>query len=317
MTELLADALTQLGHAVTVATLTSSASKDCGESLPYTVIRRPSAVTLFKCCAASDGMIVMGNTLRLAWPLFLMAKRALLVHHMFPDPKRKGLMRKILMRRSVQVAPSRALARSLEAHSFVVPNPYDEKCFYPGSKPEKASANERIVFAGRMISEKGGSVLLDAVTQLHQAGIHFHLTLVGDGPERHSWEDLVKKVDGLASKVSFLGIMSRYALADVLRSSDIAVVPSLCDEAFGLSAIEALACGCKIVVSSAGGLPEAVGRCGYVVDKADAKTLADVLKRLLVEPSGGPAYQSEVAKHLLCHKPSTVAKQYVKLLAGT
>ena len=67
-------------------------------------------------------------------------------------------------------------------------------------------------------------------------------------------------------------------------SNDVAVVPSL-TEAFGLVALEALACGVPVVTTNAGGLKEIVvdGECGLVVPAGDHVALARALHALLTD----------------------------------
>jgi glycosyltransferase involved in cell wall biosynthesis len=67
-------------------------------------------------------------------------------------------------------------------------------------------------------------------------------------------------------------------------SKDVAVVPSL-TEAFGLVALEALACGVPVVATTAGGLKEIVidGECGLLVPPGDTAALARALRLLLTD----------------------------------
>ena len=66
----------------------------------------------------------------------------------------------------------------------------------------------------------------------------------------------------LAENVSFVGPKSGDGLAEILNQHQILVVPSRWAEPFGIVAVEGIACGCVVVGSVAGGLPEAIGGCG-------------------------------------------------------
>jgi glycosyltransferase involved in cell wall biosynthesis len=83
--------------------------------------------------------------------------------------------------------------------------------------------------------------------------------------------------------VSFRTGLSDVELADLLRSAEIACVPSRY-EGFSLPALEAMACGTPLVATTAGALPEVVGGAGLLVPPDDPDRLAAALGRLLTEP---------------------------------
>jgi len=80
------------------------------------------------------------------------------------------------------------------------------------------------------------------------------LVMVGDGPDRPEAEDEARE-QGLTGAVQFLGKID--AVAPLLASADVFLLPSQF-ESFGLSALEAAACGVPVVGSNTGGLPEVV-----------------------------------------------------------
>lgn len=105
-----------------------------------------------------------------------------------------------------------------------------------------------VVAARRLVARMGIDTLLDA----WPPGDGSLLLVVGDGPER---DRLERRAPGSAR---FLGRVSDEVLADVYRAADLAVLPSLALEGFGLAALEALACGTPVVAADVGGLPEAI-----------------------------------------------------------
>jgi N-acetyl-alpha-D-glucosaminyl L-malate synthase BshA len=108
------------------------------------------------------------------------------------------------------------------------------------------------------------------------------LLMVGDGPDRPAAEALCRE-KGLASSVSFLG--NTPALEDVMPSADLYVLPSN-SESFGLSALEAQACGVPVLGYEAGGLPEVVenGKTGFLCGVGDVEGLAGAAIDLLSDP---------------------------------
>lgn len=98
------------------------------------------------------------------------------------------------------------------------------------------------------------------------------LVLIGDGPERSDCERLARELD-LQKDVIFLG--KQDALVEPLNASDVFLMPSQ-SESFGLSALEAMACGKPVVSSSVGGLPELIlhNETGYIAEIGDIDRMA-------------------------------------------
>lgn len=97
------------------------------------------------------------------------------------------------------------------------------------------------------------------------------LVLVGDGPSRPEVEAEVERLDE-GEHVQFLGKVD--AVADLLRAADLFLLPSG-SESFGLSALEAMACGVPVVATQVGGLPEVIldGETGVLVPVGDVDAL--------------------------------------------
>lgn len=98
------------------------------------------------------------------------------------------------------------------------------------------------------------------------------LVLVGDGPERSECERLTRELN-LQKDVIFLG--KQDGLVEILNSSDLFLMPSQ-SESFGLSALEAMACGLPVVSTSVGGLPELVihNETGFIAEIGDIDRMA-------------------------------------------
>ncbi|KAB2922318.1 MAG: N-acetyl-alpha-D-glucosaminyl L-malate synthase BshA, partial [Bacteroidetes bacterium] len=98
------------------------------------------------------------------------------------------------------------------------------------------------------------------------------LVLVGDGPDRSSCEQLAREL-GIGDHVRFLG--KQQELVEILSCADLFLMPSQ-SESFGLSALEAMACGVPVISSSVGGLPELVlhNQTGYIAEIGDVERMA-------------------------------------------
>lgn len=114
-------------------------------------------------------------------------------------------------------------------------------------------------------------------------GTDARLTLVGDGPDQDQCRELVHELQ-LGDRVRFLG--ERDALPELLAPASALVLASS-EESFGLSALEAMACGTPVVATRVGGLPEVVedGVTGLLADPDNLEQYAEKLKMLMTHPT--------------------------------
>lgn len=117
--------------------------------------------------------------------------------------------------------------------------------------------------------------ILAEVRKQHNA----RLVFVGDGPERSETERLCREL-GVWDSVTFLG--KQHALPEILSTGDIFLLPSQ-QESFGLSALEAMACGVPVVATNIGGIGEVVrhGETGYLAELGDVDRMARYCNDLL------------------------------------
>jgi glycosyltransferase involved in cell wall biosynthesis len=139
------------------------------------------------------------------------------------------------------------------------------------------SREKLVVSVARLDEEKGGSVLLRAMSLLDGDA---HLALVGEGERERAWRELAASL-GIAQRVHFLGL--RNDVEQVLAASDVVVVPSQWQEAFGLAVVEGMAAGKPVVVTQSGAMPAIVEDAGLVVPRHDAVAMAEALQRVLAD----------------------------------
>jgi glycogen synthase len=117
--------------------------------------------------------------------------------------------------------------------------------------------HEKILFfVGRHVFEKGVNILIEALPKILNKYKDLKTVIAGKGPMTEPLRSRVFQL-GLNNKVIFTGYISEEDKNRLYRVSDIAIFPSLY-EPFGIVALEAMAAGCPVVVSSAGGLGEIV-----------------------------------------------------------
>lgn len=219
-------------------------------------------------------------------------------HSMLEFPRFKALWnRRLISSKWSAVAVSEAVRR-WSAQEFAI-SPDRIAVLYNGhdidrfaSAPSDARGRIRREFAladdvavislvGRLdVAQKGQDLMIRAMSMLRARFPDAVLLLVGNGPDRARCEVLVRQL-GLDEVVRFAG--NRHDIAEILAAVDVAVIPSVCEEAFGFVALEASAAGRPVVAFESGGLPEVIlhGQTGIVVPKGDiaglAKAIADVL----------------------------------------
>ena len=151
------------------------------------------------------------------------------------------------------------------------------------------------MFAGAVRAEKGAIQLAQAFVKL--AGEHDNAFLaiaggsklwVGGIPPNETAEQQVRSIlaDAVTQRrASLLGIVSPAELPSYYAAADVFVLPSICQEAFGLVILEAFAAGIPVIGSRSGGVPELVedGRTGLLVDQGDVDGLHHAMRRLLLD----------------------------------
>jgi len=134
-----------------------------------------------------------------------------------------------------------------------------------------------LLSVGALTREKRGAFLIDAVRAVPDAPT---LVFCGEGPLH---ESLAAQAELLDVKVRFLGLVPRNELRGAYSAAAL-LVHGCAVETFGLSVLEAMACGCAVVGVRAGGLLEVVGSdgaAGLLVDANDPGEMARAIRRVL------------------------------------
>jgi glycosyltransferase involved in cell wall biosynthesis len=136
---------------------------------------------------------------------------------------------------------------------------------------EPAPVGDGFLFFGRLVSEKGLGLVLDAWRR-HPVGSLGTLRIAGDGPLR----SVVEAAAAERSDVDFLGPQDRAGVRAALRDSSVVITASTWHDVLPTVIIEALASGRPVLGTRMGGIPYLVGPAGWVVDPT-ADALADAL----------------------------------------
>lgn len=137
----------------------------------------------------------------------------------------------------------------------------------------------RLIYAGRLSLEKNPHAVIGAVGQLVRDGVAVRLDVYGDGAVL---TELRRMAVGLP--ITFHGYLAdRAALAARLAAADVAFAPSTA-ETFGLSVLEALACGTPVITADKGGAPELLARTAGLAVPATPEGLAGGVREVLSWP---------------------------------
>lgn len=304
---LLAAGLARNGHEVRVVTQTPGS----GDAYPFEVIRTPGHLTLVRLVAWSDVYYHCNVSLRSAWPL-LFVRRPWVVTHCTWITATDGTVRwsdrlkRAALRCAHSIAVSRAIAQHLATPSIVIPPTYSDDIF---RRLPDVDRNRSLVFVGRLVSDKGADVLLEALSILKQRGIAARLTVVGTGPEEEILKETAVRL-GLETSVDFAGYVSGHELAVVLNRHMIMVVPSRWKEPYPIVALDGIACGCVVVGSEGGGLRDAIADCGMTFRNGDATDLSRVLEYLILNPDSHEPFRNNAATHLRRHTREAIIGAY-------
>jgi glycosyltransferase involved in cell wall biosynthesis len=151
------------------------------------------------------------------------------------------------------------------------------------AKPPRQTDTLEVAYVGRLITEKGLPVLLNAAKCLKDQGAVFRLSVIGGGPEQGQLEQMAKSL-GLSEIVTFTGDLRGSALKQSVGEIAVVVMPSVCEETAGLSAIEQMMRGRAVIASDIGGLTEVVGDAGLKFVPGDSQALASCIRRIINDP---------------------------------
>lgn len=284
----------QQGHKVTVITHTPNPQPD---NAGYRILRQPSLWQQWQAMRRADVVLMLNISLKglpLVWlagkPLFI-SHHTLLTDGRYARQWRQQLKQFICNRFArLNICCSHYVARSLR-RTVVVHSPYDAALFQPGSGERIPGS---ILFVGRLVSDKGIHTLLEAAARLQQQGLPFQLSIAGDGPLREELQAFSKA--NQLTQIQWLGAIDQPQLVRLMQQHQMVVVPSLV-EPFGTVVPEALACGCTVICSNSGGLPEAAGGWATMVPAGDAAALTSAIQAALLTPNK-PAATATIAAHL-------------------
>jgi glycosyltransferase involved in cell wall biosynthesis len=236
-------------------------------------------------------------------PVWAGAPVVLLVHHLFgatafeeaslPVAGATWLLERPLpmaYRRIPVQAVSRSTADDLVDRGFrrdaieIIENGVDLDFYAPDPAVDRFT-EPTALYLGRLRRYKRVDIVIRAIAQLRRAGSAVRLIVAGQGDRRQELEALARTLH-VDDRVEFAGFVTEERKRELFRRAWVHVLTSV-KEGWGISNIEAAACGTATVASDAPGLRDSVrhGETGFLVPHADIDALAVRLHSLLQDPA--------------------------------
>lgn len=166
----------------------------------------------------------------------------------------------------------------------VTPFGVDISLFYP--KQSRNSCNEFTIGIAKGLEDKYGfRDLFKAFALVRESLSNIKLVIIGDGTMREEYKEICRSLH-ITDVTHFVGRIPNMKVPEYIREMDLVVMPSY-EDSFGVTAVEAMACGVPVVVSDVEGLTEVVvnHQTGIVVPKGNQDMLAKAIRDLLMNES--------------------------------
>lgn len=158
-------------------------------------------------------------------------------------------------------------------------------------------ARKGFVFAARWIENKGLEELIEAYATADLDREKHPLVLLGDGPRRARAEELLRQFG--SAGITMPGFVTIQAKNGFISRARWLVAPAKTLEDLGLTPIEARSCGVPSIVTRDGGLPEAAGEAGMIVQPGNVAELREALQTAAAMPAETYAARARLAKDSL------------------
>ncbi len=225
----------------------------------------------------------------------------------------RPMIRAAARRADLVLAVSHATARDARAvlglgpDRVAVVHEAADRIFTPVDDPAERTAVERryglrhplLLSVGTIEPRKNLGASVRCVAALHARGIDCQLAVVGArGWRTGPWFDEVQR-SRVADQVRVLGFVPDGDLRALYSTCDVFLYPSLY-EGFGLPALEAMACGARVIVADRSSLPEVVGSGGLRYDPDDEEGLANLVTTLLRDETDRTQWRQRAITRAAC-----------------
>ncbi|MBR1394129.1 MAG: glycosyltransferase family 4 protein [Prevotella sp.] len=168
---------------------------------------------------------------------------------------------------------------------------------YPRERVGIVDEDFLLVYSGRLREEKGILPLIQAVKKLDTIP-HLKLLIIGASGYGKGQQPspfvlrLTAECESISSQVVFTGFIDYHDVPSYLKMADVAVVPSMWEEPFGLTVVEAMAVGLPLITTRSGGIPEI---CQNVATIVERDHIADNLAAAILDLYEHPEKRKQMA----------------------
>jgi glycogen synthase len=319
LAETLATEISSQGHEVTVITDEPNIASPATLDKLFSVVRTQTFQGRVRSFRNVDVILFFNLSLVGLFAAWCAFKPVVMSHHgIYRGAGRISVflewVKRQLTRYYVNISVSSFVASRIPGQSIIIHNAFNSSLF-PINDTDSKSRD--FVFCGRLVPEKGPLLCLQAFKIILAEFPDATLTIVGQGAEFSQLRHFV--VDNeLNRQVNFTGPLTGTDLADEIRCHTCMVIPSVWQEPFGIVALEGLASCDTVIATRSGGLPEALGPCGLIVEPCEqsiGSAMASVLKaKVLGTAIPGSSSRALLRAHLAKHLPHVVANRYLDLI---
>ena len=220
-------------------------------------------------------------------------------------------------------------------------NPNDTKCItvYNGidleafsiKKPitihrEDIGFNEKdfiVVYNGRINKEKGVSELLDAMLKLKEYP-QIKLLIIGSSffgninTDDDYINSLINKSQKIRNRIKFTGFIPYNKVPSYLHLANIAVLPSMWEEPFGLTILESMAAGVPLITTRSGGIPEICENCAILIERENiVQHISESIESIFMNPEIAKLLSKKAYKRSLKFNKTIFSRAFLTQISET
>lgn len=174
---------------------------------------------------------------------------------------REQVANKIIITTSIYSGQQWALYLDVLSSRINVVHPFADP-IYGNFKHSQVTRKTRIIYAGRLHPEKGIYTILEMMHEKEMQHNGFAVSIVSAGLHAAVGREINRLLRGYPYAKIVAAQKTVIQMAALLARNDILLMPSVCEESFGMLSIEAQHAGCRVVASNIGGIPET--NCGLL-----------------------------------------------------